>query len=203
MATPTVCGMPRPIAVNFYCCGAPAPCKLQITGRRGGSRQRDGPRQTARLSVKPCLAHCAGHPMTAVASWRFHRRRQSMRSHDLPAALRFKLHLDTAGHDQFGSMNSRPGRRCVRFDRRQWSCKQHGQRRPAGPSRGTPGRPGAPPERAQSSLLAGAPQSTPPSMIMCCPVMKLPAGEARKTAAPAISSGSPIRFSGVSRVRFL
>ena len=36
---------------------------------------------------------------------------------------------------------------------------------------------------------------------MVCPVMKLPAGEARNTAAPAISSGSPMRLSGVSRER--
>src|ERR1700733_3332803 len=36
----------------------------------------------------------------------------------------------------------------------------------------------------------------PPSMTMVCPVVKLPAAEARNTAAPAISSGSPIRSSG-------
>jgi len=52
-----------------------------------------------------------------------------------------------------------------------------------------------------SSATAGAPASTPPSMTMLCPVVKLPAGEARNTAAPAISSGSPMRCSGVSRVR--
>ena len=39
-------------------------------------------------------------------------------------------------------------------------------------------------------------------MTMLCPVMKLPAAEERNTAAPAISSGSPMRLSGVSRVRF-
>jgi len=36
----------------------------------------------------------------------------------------------------------------------------------------------------------------PPSMTRVWPVMKLPARDARKTAAPAISSGSPIRSSG-------
>src|SRR5258708_34904595 len=36
----------------------------------------------------------------------------------------------------------------------------------------------------------------PPSMTMVCPVMKVPALEARNTAAPAISSGSPMRNSG-------
>lgn len=54
----------------------------------------------------------------------------------------------------------------------------------------------------QSSGLSGAPARVPPSITMLCPVMKLPAGEARNTAAPAISSGSPIRCSGVSLVRF-
>ena len=36
----------------------------------------------------------------------------------------------------------------------------------------------------------------PPSITMVWPVMKVPAGEPRNTAAPAISSGSPIRNSG-------
>ena len=40
----------------------------------------------------------------------------------------------------------------------------------------------------------------PPSMTMDCPVMKVPACDARKTAAPAISSGSPMRPSGVREV---
>src|SRR5581483_384405 len=34
---------------------------------------------------------------------------------------------------------------------------------------------------------------TPPSITMACPVMNAPAFEARNTAAPAISSGSPQR----------
>src|SRR5258708_27227470 len=36
----------------------------------------------------------------------------------------------------------------------------------------------------------------PPSITMVCPVMNVPAADARNTAAPAISSGSPIRNSG-------
>src|SRR5271156_4199368 len=36
----------------------------------------------------------------------------------------------------------------------------------------------------------------PPSITMVWPVVKVPALEARNTAAPAISSGSPIRNSG-------
>src|SRR6476619_5232170 len=36
----------------------------------------------------------------------------------------------------------------------------------------------------------------PPSMTMVCPVMKVPAAEPKNTAAPAISSGSPMRSSG-------
>src|ERR1700681_3856836 len=36
----------------------------------------------------------------------------------------------------------------------------------------------------------------PPSITIDCPVMKLPAAEPRNTAAPAISSGMPIRSSG-------
>ncbi len=38
---------------------------------------------------------------------------------------------------------------------------------------------------------------------MVWPVMKPLAGDAKNTAAPAISSGSPMRSKGVSRVRFL
>src|SRR5271165_1384182 len=41
---------------------------------------------------------------------------------------------------------------------------------------------------------------TPPSTTIACPVMKEPAFEARNTAAPAISSGSPMRRSGVVAV---
>jgi len=45
---------------------------------------------------------------------------------------------------------------------------------------------------------------TPPSTTSIWPVVKLPADEARYTAAPAISTGSPIRLSGVPAVeRFL
>src|SRR3954453_9932457 len=36
----------------------------------------------------------------------------------------------------------------------------------------------------------------PPSITMVCPVVKVPAAEPRNTAAPAISSGSPMRASG-------
>src|SRR4051812_43441456 len=36
----------------------------------------------------------------------------------------------------------------------------------------------------------------PPSITIVCPVMKLPAAEPRNTAAPAISSGMPMRSSG-------
>lgn len=43
---------------------------------------------------------------------------------------------------------------------------------------------------------APTPISVPPSIAMCCPVIHAPAGEARKTAAPAISSGSPNRRIG-------
>ena len=39
----------------------------------------------------------------------------------------------------------------------------------------------------------------PPSTTIVWPVMKVEAGEARKTAAPAISCGSPIRRIGVVR----
>ena len=42
---------------------------------------------------------------------------------------------------------------------------------------------------------------TPPSITNTCPVVKLPAGLARKIAAPAISSGSPMRGSGLSFTR--
>ena len=38
-------------------------------------------------------------------------------------------------------------------------------------------------------------------MTMDWPVMNRPAAAARNTAAPAISSGSPMRCNGVSRVR--
>src|SRR3546814_13590458 len=41
----------------------------------------------------------------------------------------------------------------------------------------------------------------PPSMTIVCPVVKPPARLARKTAAPAISSGSPMRRSDGRRVR--
>ncbi len=53
----------------------------------------------------------------------------------------------------------------------------------------------------QSSCETTAPAVVPPSITIVCPVTKLPAAEARNTAAPAISSGSPIRCSGVSLVR--
>ena len=43
---------------------------------------------------------------------------------------------------------------------------------------------------------------TPPSMTRLWPVMNDEAGDARYTAAPAISSGSPMRLSGVVAVRF-
>src|SRR6185369_9669466 len=42
--------------------------------------------------------------------------------------------------------------------------------------------------------------STPPSQMIVCPVVKLDALEARYTAAPAISSGSPMRRNGDMRV---
>src|SRR5215207_503279 len=42
---------------------------------------------------------------------------------------------------------------------------------------------------------------TPPSATITWPVMKLAAGEARKAATPPISSGVPIRRSGVRRLR--
>src|ERR1019366_8817605 len=38
---------------------------------------------------------------------------------------------------------------------------------------------------------------TPPSITIVCPVIQRPAREARNTAAPAISPGSPMRRSGV------
>ena len=57
------------------------------------------------------------------------------------------------------------------------------------------------PTAGQPDRATGTPANTPPSMTMVCPVMKPAAGEARNTAAPAISSGSPIRCNGVSRVR--
>ena len=41
----------------------------------------------------------------------------------------------------------------------------------------------------------------PPSMTIVCPVMNRPDAAARNTAAPAMSSGSPIRRSGVSASR--
>src|SRR5882724_470280 len=44
---------------------------------------------------------------------------------------------------------------------------------------------------------------TPPSTTMVWPVMKVEASEARYATAPAISSGSPIRRSGVPAVRRL
>src|SRR6476619_2015361 len=44
---------------------------------------------------------------------------------------------------------------------------------------------------------------TPPSTTMVWPVMKVEASEARYATAPAISSGSPIRRSGVVAVRRL
>src|SRR4029079_13642427 len=44
---------------------------------------------------------------------------------------------------------------------------------------------------------------TPPSTTIVCPVMKVEASEARYATAPAISSGSPIRRSGVLAVRRL
>src|ERR1017187_9750011 len=40
----------------------------------------------------------------------------------------------------------------------------------------------------------------PPSMTMVCPVVKAPARDARNTAAPAISCGSPIRLSEATAV---
>ena len=40
----------------------------------------------------------------------------------------------------------------------------------------------------------------PPSITMVWPVMKLPAADPRNTAAPAISSGMPIRSSGEREV---
>ena len=40
----------------------------------------------------------------------------------------------------------------------------------------------------------------PPSITMVCPVMNAPAGEASITAAPAISSTSPIRRNGARAV---
>src|SRR5690606_4508901 len=52
-----------------------------------------------------------------------------------------------------------------------------------------------------SSAEGGTPAVTPPSITMVWPVMKPLAFEARKTAAPAISSGSPIRLSGLSLTR--
>src|SRR4051794_28869451 len=44
---------------------------------------------------------------------------------------------------------------------------------------------------------------TPPSTTIVCPVMKVEASEARYATAPAISSGSPMRRSGVPAVRRL
>src|SRR4051812_28953278 len=43
----------------------------------------------------------------------------------------------------------------------------------------------------------------PPSITMLCPVMKFPAAEPRNTAAPAISSGVPMRKSGEREVEAL
>ena len=37
---------------------------------------------------------------------------------------------------------------------------------------------------------------TPPSITIFCPVIKAPASDAKSTAAPATSSGIPIRLSG-------
>src|ERR1700679_1720002 len=45
--------------------------------------------------------------------------------------------------------------------------------------------------------LHSPPIVAPPSMTIVVPVMKRPAGEASKSAAPAMSWGSPIMFSGL------
>src|ERR1700723_2031024 len=50
-------------------------------------------------------------------------------------------------------------------------------------------------DEKQSQLIVA-----PPSITMVWPVVNVPAREARNKAAPAISSGSPIRSSGVRAV---
>ena len=87
------------------------------------------------------------------------------------------------------------------------NCRQDRSRRPAARTvRETPParrRDPAPPRRrasVQSSFCSTTPAMVPPSTTSVWPVTKLPAGDARNTAAPAISSGSPMRCSGLSRV---
>ena len=48
-ATPTAWRLPWPSAVNFYCCVAPPPCRVQITAGGGG------PRGGARPPGYPCV----------------------------------------------------------------------------------------------------------------------------------------------------
>ncbi len=64
--------------------------------------------------------------------------------------------------------------------------------------RGVPprGRAGAGRRRRYSKLLSEPLIVPPPSSTSVWPVMNRPASDARKTAAPAMSSGSPMRFSG-------
>ena len=87
------------------------------------------------------------------------------------------------------------------------NCRRDRSRHPAARTdRGTlPARPRDPVPRrrrasAQSSFCSTTPAIVPPSTTSVWPVTKLPAGDARNTAAPAISSGSPMRCSGLSRV---